>query len=73
MVYLLPHLFAFGGFLLVLSQFRMALSEVLKCCLLVPKRKKPLCFTKHVELSFKHELQALGHEFNVSESATYVK
>lgn len=26
--------FAFGGFLLVLSQFRMALSEVLKCCLL---------------------------------------
>ena len=59
---------------MVISQFRMAPNEALKCCLLFLSARR-LCASQSlwVKQSFKHELQALGHEFNVNESAAYVK
>lgn len=45
--------------------------DVLKCCLLLLNARS-LCASQST-LSFKHELRAVGHEFNVNESATYVK
>ena len=49
-VYLVPRLFAFGGFLLVISLFGMAPNEVLKRCLLF-LRAGMLCAsqTKYVD------------------------